>query len=620
MTGKIFRLFCLVDGEDTPFSVKMHANENDTVDDLKVAIKLKKAPRFEDIASSELKLWNVLIPFNSRDVSSLPKDDNSKLKANEKLFSVFGTEKDEDNIRVFVWRPPRVCAIIKEIVSRFSDAPATVPGDIMPLKDRDLMHAVALITANVKFRHEGNDSKSNFHMIVSGGAPGIGYYAEKYGAEKYDCGIYKWKLCRHFLELLEDTGGLPRALELLFGQCFLFGGGGDGFFRNINHQNFDTIFTRVKDGLETRYKIYGAVEAKKKLALTLLHTSIVGRPVERGTLMDPDDKDSTIARLEQDAHIILEACNSPGNRFTIKMPLFFVCLYNDILHVVDFGIQERLRVQSEMHLQDWEMFVAYFQVFRNNLLIDLGHQTANLSELYPSAFGTPNTLNLEVKLERLSVRQAKEQFPSRTLNDRTTAEAIEYGKFGKNATVNGKSAACGDAFVVRETTQGDKIINIHQDKFEYNSAEFTPDHLSDEHQKNLDGSNSAKLNPTLRKTLASYQHITIIFTAQPFVSEVRQDDKLVISMDNFKGYFGPVFASYANFALTQINPNFSEQARMKEYIPGIGDFNAALVVQKRPFTSLDDFYEKIPRAKIGIKKYEDAHPGKKIKLNFYPFK
>src|SRR5690606_16615213 len=38
------------------------------------------------------------------------------------------------------------------------------------------------------------------------------HYAEKHGAEKFDCGTYKWMLCPHFLQLLEDTGGLPRAL------------------------------------------------------------------------------------------------------------------------------------------------------------------------------------------------------------------------------------------------------------------------------------------------------------------------------------------------------------------------------------------------------------------------
>jgi hypothetical protein len=39
------------------------------------------------------------------------------------------------------------------------------------------------------------------------------HYAQKYDAEKFGCGTYKWMLCRPFFQLLEDTGGLPRAIQ-----------------------------------------------------------------------------------------------------------------------------------------------------------------------------------------------------------------------------------------------------------------------------------------------------------------------------------------------------------------------------------------------------------------------
>ncbi|KAG0334980.1 hypothetical protein BG000_007897 [Podila horticola] len=53
-------LLCLVDGEATPFSVRMPYSE--TVDGLKKEIKHQKAPRFDDIAADELTLWCVSIP------------------------------------------------------------------------------------------------------------------------------------------------------------------------------------------------------------------------------------------------------------------------------------------------------------------------------------------------------------------------------------------------------------------------------------------------------------------------------------------------------------------------------------------------------------------------------
>ncbi|CAJ0645440.1 13691_t:CDS:2 [Entrophospora sp. SA101] len=41
----------------------------------------------------------------------------------------------------------------------------------------------------------------------------VDHFAESCNAEKFECGEYKWKLCRPFLYLLGDTGGLPCALD-----------------------------------------------------------------------------------------------------------------------------------------------------------------------------------------------------------------------------------------------------------------------------------------------------------------------------------------------------------------------------------------------------------------------
>ncbi|KAF9176489.1 hypothetical protein BGZ50_000554, partial [Haplosporangium sp. Z 11] len=53
MTDKLLTLFCLVDGEATPFSV----------DHLKNAIKLKKTNGFNDVDTDKLILWHVSIPL-----------------------------------------------------------------------------------------------------------------------------------------------------------------------------------------------------------------------------------------------------------------------------------------------------------------------------------------------------------------------------------------------------------------------------------------------------------------------------------------------------------------------------------------------------------------------------
>jgi len=105
MTDNHMNLFCLVDGESSPFSVK--AAPDSTVDDLKNFIKIKKAPRFDDIAADELTLWHVSIP-DSDDGFPTPLDsfhEKKSLKATTKLSVVFTTELPEDSIHILVQRP-----------------------------------------------------------------------------------------------------------------------------------------------------------------------------------------------------------------------------------------------------------------------------------------------------------------------------------------------------------------------------------------------------------------------------------------------------------------------------------------------------------------------------------
>lgn len=98
------------------------------------------------------------------------------------------------------------------------------------------------------------------------------HYADEKGAEESDCGASKWMLCRQFLQLLEDTGGLPRALQYLFGQCFGVASKGT-FFRNITTHDFITIHAGTKHELNGRYKIR-AIDENRQLALRLLHHCI----------------------------------------------------------------------------------------------------------------------------------------------------------------------------------------------------------------------------------------------------------------------------------------------------------------------------------------------------------
>ncbi|KAI8345625.1 hypothetical protein B0O80DRAFT_472404 [Mortierella sp. GBAus27b] len=442
-----------------------------------------------------------------------------------------------------------------------------------------------------------------------------GHYAKKEGAEQFDCGPYKWMLCRQFLQLLEDTGGLPRALQYLFEQCFSVGSK-ETFFRNITTQDFNTIHAGTKLELSKRYKIRDAIDKNEQLARRLLHYSISGIPVQRADNMDPGNTNVTVESLERDTHIILVP---NGSAFVIKMPLFFISIYNDRLHILDRKLGEQLSVQHDMCWQEWELFVACHEALRNNLLIDLGRDTVKLSEVYPGAYGTSTTLGLEVKLQRLSVCQSQERFPCAKLTGKSTRKTISWKK-GEAVIVNGAGASWGDSFMVRRTIDDKRLLILHQDKYDYKSEEYSSKDLSDEHQKNLN--TSAKAIKNGFKELEPYRHITVLFTTRPFSEKTRiPDDCLVISENNFKDYFGPVFALHSNFALLRQNPNFMEASRMANRIPGVGEATAKEIVLQRPYRSLGDFYEKFPVVKRKVEEGEHQHSGKKSKpnLNFFPF-
>jgi hypothetical protein len=68
-----------------------------------------------------------------------------------------------------------------------------------------------------------------------------------------------------------------------------------------------------------------------------------------------------------------------------------------------------------------------------------------------------------------------------------------------------------------------------------------------------------------------------------------------------------------------INPNFSDCSWMENELPGVGKTIAGQIVEARPHLSEDDFYNKFSRVKRSIEKYEEKNPGKKVKLDFYPF-
>ncbi|RUP49243.1 hypothetical protein BC936DRAFT_142988 [Jimgerdemannia flammicorona] len=122
------------------------------------------------------------------------------------------------------------------------------------------------------------------------------------------------------------------------------------------------------------------------------------------------------------------------------MPFIFLDLYNQVLRFATGILEGAFSPKRTMQWQDWEQFVAEFTALRNNLLVQLGHKTATLREIYRGASG---------------------QTPC------SQRSPVEWGP--NNLIINGASAKFADSFIIREGVESQDLIIGHQKKWNYKS-------------------------------------------------------------------------------------------------------------------------------------------------------
>ncbi|KAF9202673.1 hypothetical protein BGZ59_002058, partial [Podila verticillata] len=139
MTNIQLSLFCLVDGESTPFPVEIESTK--TIGDLKRAIKDDNSIAFADVDAKMLTLWHVSIPV-------LPKKDlkeislaEEELDEKDDVSDVFKETPPKKTIHVIVQRPPQASTPLPSYLSDNSR-----PGT--PLSD----HGQILRTWNTRYR------------------------------------------------------------------------------------------------------------------------------------------------------------------------------------------------------------------------------------------------------------------------------------------------------------------------------------------------------------------------------------------------------------------------------------------------------------------------------------
>ncbi|CAB5333869.1 unnamed protein product [Rhizophagus irregularis] len=384
---------------------------------------------------------------------------------------------------------------------------------------------------------------------------------------------------------------------------YSYGEYGSEFFEKLERKEVDFVdyFIKVKDCLDKQYGIKDYVKNNRDVATKLMYLCIEGIPIDPDKyVLDENNPALTIRSLERDKHIILSSVEQSDELFLINMPFYFISIYNDSLHIVNPTLVSKF-YDERMYWEEWEKFVAYHEAFRTNLAIRMGKKTMTLRELYPNADKSNVYFDMSVKMKPLHVcDEGNEQFPlTNPLTEKSDGEIIDW-QSGDVVVING---SC-DVFFVRElvNTFYKKFIMMSQCKWDYGSKKMPESKVEEEYEKNLQNFYAAAVDNE------NYIPITIIFTSQPYSKEKQESGILVISKEDFKKHFGPVFSSRASFAIAgNTNPNFWEKNRLKNVLDGIGDVSIGNVIKKRPYYSDDDYRDKNPGAK------------KIPKMDYFPF-
>ncbi|CAG8548896.1 9799_t:CDS:2 [Funneliformis mosseae] len=207
----------------------------------------------------------------------------------------------------------------------------------------------------------------------------------------------------------------------------------------------------------------------------------------------------------------------------------------------------------------WEKFVANYEIFCNNLLFELEQhkEEISLKKFYREAIGKGSVLNIQTRLEKLELCEAKNQFPKTGLPiNRLNNRVMNLDGL---VIINGYSAPFGDIILLRKKiTENRNLLIVFQQKWYITLKELTIDDIKTECNKNKNAINEMK-DSDLKKFLEESHIMTVIFTSQLFKGNPKNllDDYLIISIENFNHTTkviekNPTYRSYLEKVRTQL--------------------------------------------------------------------
>ncbi|KAG9062191.1 hypothetical protein KI688_006523 [Linnemannia hyalina] len=433
--------FCPIDGQSTSNADPVSVPSPEAVGVLKDLTKHKRSPEFDDIAADKLTLQRVLTKDDDNDdativLDSVSEPEKKKLRATSELSDAFEETLPKKAIHTVVQRPPQVHAPVLARAStplpnhpsaQFrTSSPLSVPHVGKTRYGRELYHALRHgLSPAVKV--EGlNYSPYYYYMLLDFSRDvGLSQTEDTLWAEtilglrlayahfihgKYYHGfldfLYQTKDHKGLFTIANVIVAIRQDLKLPKEQPLFLFLHIDGFHRILAH--------RTRGANHTTEGLYLFQNMMRELG-PFMSGSISPNMQPSPRTLAPSNRfpELTLKVLERYTHVILEEIDGPYGKVLVRIPFFFLHLYNGGSDEVRNSLGSALFYDW---MKDWkwrsfEHIIAEYEALRTNLLIADGREAATLEEIYQGAVGRAETLGRIVKLKKLSVITAAHRFP-----------------------------------------------------------------------------------------------------------------------------------------------------------------------------------------------------------------
>ncbi|GET56880.1 hypothetical protein GLOIN_2v1729495 [Rhizophagus irregularis DAOM 181602=DAOM 197198] len=407
-------------------------------------------------------------------------------------------------------------------------------------------------------KKETPTAKTNYRILLCGGAPGIG-----------------------------KTRGLPRALEYLFAEFF----GQDftrvkEFFEDLEKKKLipSTIYTSVSKDIDTAYKIKPYAREHKMLIYELVYRNIMEIESDISDVLQDGDHRIKLEHLERDKHLILRRLEEK-DKVQIDIPYFFMYHYASVLGVFTEHLNHAFLPDEIWSWQNWEKFIADFITSRINMIDVLNKEKLLKLGNFFRGSGSNVTLGQLINFGSVEIYELNHQFPCLNLSAKEGKTAVLKPGY---IMINGYSAPFADIFFLVD--EPDPILIAIQCRLRKNLLNLKT--IEDEHKRNANISH--KMEEKARK-LKNDSKIASREKKEELRKEAEKYTQLGNLLKKFDTFFGPVFSSRTKFVMTRdSNPNLSTASQLTSRYKAISQDIGERIEQtrkRRIFRSHEEFCE-----------------------------